>query len=335
MTGFKRKHKDFLEKILLVLSGVITALILLESCCRVYYKKPWYDRLLEKPRMDRSGVKPLKNSQGLRDRDYPAEKPANCRRVLFLGDSFTYGTGVADNSEVFPEILEAALNREYSKNGGSVEILNGGIPGSLTGKWVEVFHEVKKSFSPDLVVIVFFLRDGTVTSSMGGFFYPVRDEIRSRDRNSFLYQHSFLFRVIREQLDRRRLSEKYSRALMQSYFGSREQTREWENARNNLLKIKAQCESAGVKTALVVFPVLVELNSSYPFKRICEEIRNFGVSSGIPTHDLLPAFMGRYGPSLWVSSIDQHPNAKGHRIAAESLLPFIRSLLATGTALQN
>lgn len=47
----------------------------------------------------------------------------------------------------------------------------------------------------------------------------------------------------------------------------------------------------------------------------------------MPTHDLLPAFLGRDASRLWVSAWDQHPNAEAHAVAAQSLLPFVRGLL--------
>jgi hypothetical protein len=176
-------------------------------------------------------------------------------------------------------------------------------------------------------LIVFFLRDGTKTSSMGSFFGLIREEIESRDRRSFLYHHAYLFRLIQERLDRLYLSKKYSIALHESYLGNAEQIKEWENAKNNILKIKNIGEEIHAKVALVVFPILVELNGSYPFKDICECIMKFGTECHIPAHNLLPAFMGKSGPDLWVSSYDQHPNEQVHLIAANSILPFLRELL--------
>ena len=46
------------------------------------------------------------NSRGLRDREYPLEKPAGKTRILALGDSFTFGHGIA-YGERFTDILES------------------------------------------------------------------------------------------------------------------------------------------------------------------------------------------------------------------------------------
>lgn len=76
-----------------------------------------------------------------------------------------------------------------------------------------------------------------------------------------------------------------------------------------------------------VFPVLAGLDEDCPFRDICELLVEFAPSHDMPAHSLLPAFLGRHGPDLWVSSFGQHPNEEAHAIAAESLLPFVIGLL--------
>jgi hypothetical protein len=43
------------------------------------------------------------NSRGLRDREFPFEKPANTLRIGVFGDSFTFGEGV-QNDEAYPKV---------------------------------------------------------------------------------------------------------------------------------------------------------------------------------------------------------------------------------------
>jgi len=246
---------------------------------------------------------------------------------LILGDSFTYGSGVADNSAIFPELLEKQLNVEFAERGATVEILNGGLPGSLTDDWVELLDKVKDPFRPDVILIVFFLRDGTRTSAADSFFVPIRDEIISQNQKSFLYQNVYLFRWYQDYKDRLYISENYAKALNDSYLGTPGQTQEWRTAQFNIRKIKAIGEEIHAKVALVVFPVLAELNDRYPFMKVCDLITKYGTENEIPTHNLLPAFMGKNASDLWVSSFNQHPNVLGHEIAANSILPFLRQLL--------
>jgi len=75
--------------------------------------------------------------------------------------------------------------------------------------------------------------------------------------------------------------------------------------------------------------MLVELAEKvYPFQDVCDALLHFAREEGIKVLDLLPAFRGRDGSELWVSALDQHPNALGHQLAADAMLPFVRALLA-------
>lgn len=315
------------KEIVLVFFALVIMFVVGEAIARMVYVKPWYLRLIDEQERHNSKPNHRHNLFNLRDQDYSAVKPSNCKRVLILGDSFTYGAGVDDDSAIFPEILEKQLNAEFLRQRRKIEILNGGLGGSLTHDWVNLLLKVKDSFKPDVILIVFFLRDGTKTTSMGSFFGPTREEIKSRDKRSFLYQHVYLFRLIREHLDRLYLSKKYSIALHEAYFGNVGQTEEWKNAKGGILKIKNIAKEIHAKVGLIIFPILVELNLNYPFKDICECIQKFGAECSIPTHSLLSAFMGKSGPDLWVSSYDQHPNEQAHLIAANSILPFLIELL--------
>jgi hypothetical protein len=75
-------------------------------------------------------------------------------RVLFLGDSFTYGTGVDDN-QTFAARVQKALSAAQL----SVEVLNAGCPGKGTDYALKCFQTVGRKFSPDLTVLCFFCND--------------------------------------------------------------------------------------------------------------------------------------------------------------------------------
>ncbi len=310
-----------------VIFGMLIGLVIAEGVSRITYTRPWYLSLLEEQNRNNSQILVRKNSFGLRDQDYPVVKPPNSKRVLILGDSFTFGVGVADDAAIFPELLEKQLNTEFAEQGMTIEILNGGIPASLTNNWVDVLEHAKYLSKFDVILIVFFLRDGTRTFDIESFFNPIRNELEMKNQEAFLYQYSYLFRWYQDFRDRTYLSEKYSNALNEAYLGGHEQTQEWEIAKANILRIKATSEEIDARVGLVVFPVLAELNDNYPFKEIFEVIIGFSTENGIPTHSLLPAFMGRNEPELWVSSFDQHPSMLAHEIAANSILPFLRQLL--------
>jgi lysophospholipase L1-like esterase len=314
----------------LILFGLLVGLAIVEGIARLTYRQPWHSKLIEEQRRSEIYSYQL-NRYNLRDRDYLDPKRPDARRVLILGDSFTFGQGVYNDDAIFPEILERQLNASQAIPGVEhVEVLNAGISGSLTGNWLNLCHALFPQFDPDIVLIVFFLRDGTRTASIPEFFDVIRRKIEIRNRRSRLYRYCFTFRYWRDYWDRSNISSLYASRFHKSYFGNKGETSEWRRAQSNLLKIRDLTKQKSAVVGLVVFPIFVELNENYPFRNICDLIENFAVTNGIPSHNLLPEFLGKNAPDLWISGYDQHPNEKAHSMVAESLLPFVVNLLKEG-----
>ena len=303
------------------------ALALAEGVTRATYRAPWYQNLYEEQARNQTMEYRI-NGAGLRDRDDPwAAKGLADRRILVLGDSFTFGAGVTDDAAVFPELLERRINEAPPPEVDRIQVLNGGLPGSLTQQWLELVRRIGEQYQPDVVLVVFFLRDGTATTSMGSFFEPVRDEIVARNLGSKPYQWSYLYRKIRDHRDRLLVADRYTREILGSYFGNGERTAEWGRAKQNMLAIAQFARERSAAFGLVVFPILVELGENYPFESVCGLLEAFATSNGMPVLSLLPAFRGHNARDLWVSAYDQHPNARAHLIAANAMLPFARTLL--------
>lgn len=319
----------------LILFGILVGLAIIEGIARLTYRQPWQTKLIEEQRKSETYSYNL-NRYNLRDRDYLDPKGPDTRRILILGDSFTFGQGVYKDDAIFPEIIEHRLNEDQILPGvEQVEVLNGGISGSLTGNWLNLCHVLFPEFDPDVVLIIFFLRDGTRTASIPEFFDVIRREIEVRNRNSRLYRYCFTYRYWRDYWDREKISLLYASRFQKSYFGNNRETFEWQRAQHNLLKIRDLAEQNSAVTGLVVFPIFVELNENYPFRNICDLIENFAVTNGIPSHNLLPTFLGKHAPDLWISGFDQHPNEMAHSMVAESLLPFVANLLKEGEKEKN
>lgn len=310
------------------MAATLFALGVAEAIARALWVAPWQQRLIDE-QAESQRIEYAHNRWGLRDRDYPARGPRDRRRVLLLGDSFTYGLGVADDAAIFPEILERQLSASVP---GGVDVLNGGIPASLTDDWIALWRRVVGPFDPDAVVAVFFLRDGTPFASIPEFFDRIRGQLAYRDREAPLYRYSYLFRFARDRISRAEIAERYTRAFRRAYLGDAEERAEWERAQANLLWLRDDAARRSIAMGLAVFPVLVELSERHPFRDVDALVERFAVENGIPVHDLLPDFRGRRAPDLWVSPLDQHPNARAHAIAADALLPFVESLIRTAGA---
>ena len=245
------------------------------------------------------------------------------RRVLFLGDSFTEGSGIAHREDRFTDRVERAL-------GGRAHVFNAARGGTMPADWRLFYEVVGPAYRPDLVVAVFFLRDGT---SLETALKPNRETIeaiRSKHFSRPLAGRSRLVRWICNRLAWKEFSDGLKRRMLDSYLGTDEQREMWRIQQGALRSIARQCREKGVPFHLVVFPVLANLDR-YEFGEVEEEIARFAERNDIPVFSLTPAFLGRNARDLWVANNDQHPNELGHRIAAEALLPYLEPLVAGGS----
>jgi len=90
-------------------------------------------------------------------------KPAGTRRILVLGDSFTFGVGVEDD-QTFPAQMEKFLNPGGAlgvspATARPVEVVNAGCPGWGTENALAFWRARAEQLSPDLLVLAFYRND--------------------------------------------------------------------------------------------------------------------------------------------------------------------------------
>jgi lysophospholipase L1-like esterase len=94
------------------------------------------------------------NSLGLRGKETTTEKPNGVKRILVLGDSYTFGV-YCENSETYPASLETLYKREGLSN---IEVINAGYADGwspdehyawLVNRGIE--------FRPDIIIYGFFI----------------------------------------------------------------------------------------------------------------------------------------------------------------------------------
>ena len=84
------------------------------------------------------------NSRGLRDGEHPLERSPGVRRIVVLGDSFTWGWGV-NNNQAFPQILESRLPR--------TEIVNLGVSAFGLRQEFDYLKLEGLLYQPDIVIL--------------------------------------------------------------------------------------------------------------------------------------------------------------------------------------
>ena len=149
------------------------------------------------------------NSLGLRDREYDLSR-SDAKRVLLLGDSFTFGEGL-DVEFIFDTKLETLLNG----TGEPWIVLNSGVGGWGTLQQTKYARDHFELFRPDVIVLTFCGNDpwddvafemDIKDNERGRFYFPGKAFIRD---HSHLYR--FLFHRFRGQLESWILRSKLSK----------------------------------------------------------------------------------------------------------------------------
>ncbi len=250
------------------------------------------------------------NAHGFRGPETTLAKPDGVFRIVGLGDSFTFGTGVR-REHTFLAVLEERAN--LAGPDAPYEVLNLGVMAYDTVAEVSLLEHIGFRFEPDLVVIAFFLND-VGSGNLLAFTGEEGEDTRPWWRRTFRSLDA-LYRGDERREEGARVIETYRRSLGQ-------RAPRWNEAKRALLTAKGLAEERGFDLALAIFPVLWQL-SNYPLPDVHAKVAGFCRDNGIPVLDLLPAFRGHDGPELWVHPKNQHPNEIAHEIAGEALFRFL------------
>jgi lysophospholipase L1-like esterase len=248
------------------------------------------------------GVDVTINSLGFRDEE-PRPGADDLRRIIFLGDSLTFGWGV-EQDEIFAALLEESLDAEEP-----TEVLNFGTGNYNTTQEVELFLERGLDLHPDRVVVFYFINDAepVPTRSPFSFFANLR---------IVTFYWSRLGQLRTRWNPARTFREYYAALYEDDQVG-------WRETRDAFARLATVCRERGIDLRVVLLPELHEL-ANYPFAREYDRVEASLKSLGVPVLDLTPAFADVIEPeTLWVSLDDAHPNAAAHERIARASHAFI------------
>jgi lysophospholipase L1-like esterase len=278
----------------------------------------------------------------------PENQPRpGARRIVLLGDSFTFGEGVH-----WPDTFAARLSRQFASAtsrqemehpGGGIECINLAVPGTDTRDQLEILRRVGIDLRPDLVVLVFTCND-FLTS---GLFPRQGDELAKLQEAEFndvvgMYlgqyepargpaQWSRLYDLLARRWQQRRLYNQWVETMVGSQTEPARQAI-WQGREEQLRRMRELCGERGSNFAIVLFPTLVRLDADYPLRPLHRKLEEFCRAEQIPLLDLLEPLSRFEDRTLWVHPTDHHPNERAHEIAAEALGPFLRRQLPAATA---
>lgn len=251
------------------------------------------------------------NALGFRGPETTIQKPPGTFRVVGVGDSFMFGTGVRQEDTFLAE-LERRLNE--GPGGRRFEVLNLGVFGYDSQEEVAMLEHRGLALDPDLVVLCFFLNDAG-DGRENDAFNPANAAERP-----FWRRHSHLADYIATRFERKRGTE----ALVRFYHHAFDEgSGGWERARWAIHQARRMTAQRNVPLVVIVFPELWKLGDHHPFEDLYRKVVAFARGEGLPALDLLPAFAGHDGPELWVHPANMHPDAEAHRIAGDALYRFL------------
>jgi lysophospholipase L1-like esterase len=261
------------------------------------------------------------NALGLRGQDFSTKKPVNAFRILFVGDSFTFGEGVQDD-ETFASILQERLQSEVEDDERRYHVINAGVSGYNTKDEVENLRTKWLDLEPDAVVLVFYLNDAYDESRFAALITGSAEGELGRDLR--FESSSRLLQFVADRVFRWRVGRRITRIYQSQFFESPTiGGHDWETCKKSLHEASELMRERDIRFAMVIFPELHALDDSHPFENVYQRVHAYAESLGIPALNLFPVFEGRSGPELWVHVTDHHPNAEAHRIAADAIWSFL------------
>jgi hypothetical protein len=309
----------------LLAAGLLVSLLLAEGLARLLGSGP-----------DEGGYAPVRtdwrerrpiNSRGYRDVEHDLAPPAGVRRVVCLGDSFTWGARVLFD-DAWPRRLVRGLEQERGEPWEAIVLAE---PGLNAVQEAFILGNEGFTYHPDVVVLAWVLNDAEDLDSAEA--RRAEDWVAESRREPSLLD-SVLDRSALVRLVRRRLA---------ATAGNRERVRNfrsyyaddypgWVAAREALRKMGGLCRAHGVPFVVAIFPLFGNpLDESYPFEEEHAKVAFVATEAGARVVDLLPQYRGLHWELLVVDGPrDEHPNEIAQRIAAQALVRVVNELVPRG-----
>lgn len=290
LSYMRSRLRLWLGNLALLLAGTVFALVLAEVALRMTGHRMVFPRMVVEDPHTVYRLKPnvqvrtiyrgyfdyeyTVNSQGLRaPADVVTPKPDSLQRLLFVGDSFTFGVGV-DDSATYPARVDARLRRWCNR---PLELVNAGVGGFGTSHELSFLRYYGWQLEPDIVVVGFLTSDPE-DNSLNGLHRLIDgrlEEVPASQRPGWglikahkhvpaydlLVQHSTLFNWLRLKIGnlaaQRAAAREAARAVPPSTEGERGEPRELERWRLTAAifeRLRAQADSQDVPLIVAIIP---------------------------------------------------------------------------------
>jgi hypothetical protein len=250
------------------------------------------------------------NNFGVRDSiPYELARPADRRRITFVGDSFTAGHGLADVEGRYANLLRRA-HPEW-------EIHTLARPGLETPDEAQLLRSLlRRGYELDVVVLAFYVENvGRFVPELREYFAHAADPLPRPVQ--FLLEHSYAIDTFayRAQAHWMNAQGYWSHEYLEAYAGE-----PWRRQQQALQSFAALVERNGGRFAALTFPMLDDVEGR---REIAQRIDAFWQAAGVPHLDLLGVLEGHPSRELVANPHDAHPGPLAHELAARAIERFL------------
>jgi lysophospholipase L1-like esterase len=290
------------------------------------------------------GVPVRVNERGLRGPTIDYRRSGNALRILYLGDSVTFGYKIADWDDTFPAVIERCLETRF---GPCVETVNAGVGGYSPWQEWEFLRTEGLRYAPDIVVFTFVLNDVTEKNALVRFggagegfhlensYYSLYD--RFTHQSSIGHFVESIRRRVRFGPDLRAGAIRQESRSVEDMILDPDDDRIvelWRITLENVEKIYGECAAADIPVVCVMPPYRFQLRHRSELCGPQRRVEAHAATNGVPFLDLVPAlsrFESETRRGAWELYLDDsHLTAEGYEIMGRAVAEFLEETVLAG-----
>jgi GDSL-like Lipase/Acylhydrolase family len=277
------------------------------------------------------GVRVRINAKGLRGPEVDYARRPGVARILWLGDSVTFGYRIARSSDTFPYLTGAELERRL---GRPVETVDAGVGGWSPWQELRWYRREGVRYAPDVVVVGFVLNDVTeklALTRFGGAWQGWQLARTARSTLEYWLSGSAVVSLLRGGVGRWRFGRDVAAGARRAEGAQvrwlmsdpPELEGAWALTLGNLERLFATARRRRTPGVLVVFPYAFQLDRAEATASPQRRLAAWARAHHVPCLDLLPALAdGEGAQDRWFLDAS-HLSEAGHRRVAQRLADFL------------